>query len=78
MDHPEDLNGLVRFVERRNLISARVPSHFNRSLYFLQTLTHRNGQAEVRLLRTKTGATTLIVFDTERKGLLLFELYFTF
>jgi hypothetical protein len=26
---PADLNGLVRFVERRNLVSARVPSHFN-------------------------------------------------
>jgi len=26
---PADLNGLVRFAERRNLISARVPSHFN-------------------------------------------------
>jgi len=24
-----DLNGLVRFVERRNLVSVRVPSHFN-------------------------------------------------
>ena len=24
-----DLNGLVRFAEIRNLVSARVPSHFN-------------------------------------------------
>jgi len=30
-DAPADLNGLVRFVERRNLVSARVPSHFKRS-----------------------------------------------
>ena len=29
---PADLNGLVRFDERRNLVSARVPSHFKRSL----------------------------------------------
>jgi len=29
---PADLNGLVRFVERRNLVSARVPSHIKRSL----------------------------------------------
>jgi len=29
---PADLNGLVRFTERRNLISARVPSPFKRSL----------------------------------------------
>ena len=27
------LNGLVRFAERRNLVSARVPSHFKLSLY---------------------------------------------
>jgi len=26
------LNGLFRFAERRNLVSARVPSHFKRSL----------------------------------------------
>jgi len=29
---PVNLNGLVRFAERRNLVSARVPSHFKRSL----------------------------------------------
>jgi len=29
---PVDLNGLVRFAERRNLVSARVQSHFKRSL----------------------------------------------
>jgi len=28
-----DLNGLVDFAERRNLVSARVPSHFKRSLH---------------------------------------------
>jgi hypothetical protein len=28
-DAPADLNKLVRFAERRNLVSARVPSHFN-------------------------------------------------
>ena len=28
-DVPADLNELVRFAERRNLVSARVPSHFN-------------------------------------------------
>jgi len=31
-DAPAGLNGLVRFAERRNLVSARVPSHFKRSL----------------------------------------------
>jgi len=29
---PADLNGLVRFAERGNLVSARVPSQFKRSL----------------------------------------------
>jgi hypothetical protein len=28
-DAPADLNGLVRFAERRNLVSAHVPSYFN-------------------------------------------------
>ena len=31
-DTPADLNGLVRYAERRNLVSARVPSHFKLSL----------------------------------------------
>jgi hypothetical protein len=31
-DAPADLNGLVRFAARPNLVSARVPSHFKRSL----------------------------------------------
>ena len=29
---PADLNGLIRFAERQNLVSARVPSHFKSSL----------------------------------------------
>jgi len=32
---PADLNGLVRFAERRNLVSVRVPSNFKRSLKVL-------------------------------------------
>ena len=36
-DAPADLNGLVRFAERRNLVSARLPSHLKRSL---QVNTH--------------------------------------
>jgi len=38
---PADLNGLVRFAERRDLVSARVPSHFKRSLRPL-----KNGTAD--------------------------------
>jgi len=34
--HTSDLNGLVLlFAERRNLVSARVPSHFKGSLPFM-------------------------------------------
>jgi hypothetical protein len=32
IDAPADLNGLVRFAERRNLVSAHAPSHFKRGL----------------------------------------------
>jgi len=40
-DAPADLNGLVRFGERRNLVSARVPSRFKR------TLLHRPGKGPI-------------------------------
>jgi len=31
-DAPADLNGLVRFADRRNLVSVRVPSRFKRTI----------------------------------------------
>jgi hypothetical protein len=34
-DVPADLNGLVRFGERRNMVSARVPSGFKRAILFV-------------------------------------------
>ena len=37
-----DLNGLVCFAERRNLVSARVPSHFKRSLHATNLQDKRN------------------------------------
>ena len=43
-DGPADLNALVRFAERRNMVSARVPSHLKRSLLHkcteLSTVNH--------------------------------------
>ena len=44
-DAPADLNGLVRFAERRNLVSARVPSHFNWPLqgFLISRVAHRIG-----------------------------------
>ena len=35
-DAPADLNGLDRFAGRRNLVSARVPSHLKRNLSILE------------------------------------------
>jgi len=35
-DAPADLNGLVRFGERRNLVSASVPSRFKRTIKLTQ------------------------------------------
>ena len=37
-DAPADLNGLVRFAERRNLVSAHVPSHFKRSIPIVEKI----------------------------------------
>ena len=42
-DVPADLNGIERFAERRNLVSARVPSHFKRSLLAVTV----NGMQEI-------------------------------
>ena len=47
-DAHADLNGLVRLAESRNLISARVPSHFKRSLL-------RNGAANDSMLSLLVG-----------------------
>ena len=33
-DAPTDLNGLVRFVGRQNVVSARAPSQFKRGLQY--------------------------------------------
>jgi len=38
-DFPADLNALVRFAERRNLVSGRVPSHFKSSLHIFAEVT---------------------------------------
>ena len=44
---PADLNGLVRFAERRNLVSARGRSHFKRSLRARRTAVETD-KARVR------------------------------
>jgi hypothetical protein len=42
-DDPADLNGLVRSGERRNLVSARVPSGFKRAIHSDDLLSARKG-----------------------------------
>ena len=39
-DAPADLNGLIRFSERRNLVSARVPSRFKRTVLNFSHVVH--------------------------------------
>jgi hypothetical protein len=48
---PANLNGLVRFAERRDLVSARVLSHFKRSLLpsILIFVTNRTGVVRLTL-----------------------------
>jgi hypothetical protein len=45
---PTDLNGLVRFAERWSLVSARVPSHFKRSLKHNVSLDKSNTTESVK------------------------------
>ena len=40
-DAPTDLNGLLHFGERRNLVSARVPSRFARAIVMLSHVDRR-------------------------------------
>jgi len=44
---PADLNGLVRFADRQNLVSARVPSHFKRSLLLYPINGHMYGLSDL-------------------------------
>jgi len=52
IDAPASLNGLVRFAERRNLVSARVPLHFKRSV--LNSLNHSHSHPTPPALVLKT------------------------
>jgi len=61
-DAPADLNGLVRFAERRNLVSARLPSHFKRILLVLHERTDKNN-AETITLSEEMRKIYLVSFD---------------
>ena len=55
-DAPADLNGLVRFGERRNLVSARVPSHFKRTIQLFDSASFCN-VIDSNTARRSTGET---------------------
>jgi hypothetical protein len=59
-DAPADLTGLVRFAERRNLVSARVPSRFKRSLPNNKSML-RNIQEERRIQINMFRLVTIII-----------------
>jgi hypothetical protein len=77
---PADLNGLVRFVERWNLVSARVPSHFKRSLpfachdkhwlFFLKSINSSLFKVRTNSVLRNTGTTFWNVMQTN----LMFQL----
>ena len=58
VEAPVDLNGLVSFPERRNLVSARVPSHFNWPLLYLPALTTppSNVLVQYKIFRTSASS----------------------
>jgi hypothetical protein len=69
------LNGLVRFAERRNLVSARVPSHFNWPLQKKddieddQTPCHKHQQSATSVppsVRQTTFGTPQTLFNTSK------------
>ena len=72
-DAPADVNGLVCFAERRNLGSARVPSHFKRSLLDVGTdlLIFEPGTSKIQSRNTKHYLGTFA--GTYQNPVLLFQ-----
>ena len=69
-DAPAYLNGIVRFAERWNLVSARVPSHFKRSLQLEKTV---GGKTMLRLCdkkKTRLWLWVSVVLDRDMLYLL--------
>ena len=60
-DAPADLNGLVRFGERRNLVSARVPSRFKRTIRGFDFQDDRNRTFPFKTLSRCLAAQELAV-----------------
>jgi hypothetical protein len=67
-DAPADLNGLVRFAERRNLVSARVPSHFNWPLLETKSLIQAMRCVVVIISSFDIDCTTTSHWDLSKIG----------
>ena len=72
-DAPADLNGFVLFGERRNLVSARVPSRFKSILppnhntrVFSKTAVRKSRLAINGLLIVETGTSVCLCSNIER------------
>ena len=61
-DASANLNGLVRFGERRNLVSARVSSRFKRTIQFLSLRCLRNEKCHISNRFKEIFACTLLIF----------------
>ena len=61
VDWTDDLNGLVRFSERRNLISARVPSHFNWLLPVIRVLHCQNTSSQNSCIVCRTFFAVMLI-----------------
>ena len=71
---PADLNRLVRFAERRNLVSARVPSHFKLSLPFIISVVAEFKHVQLTRDHVHSAFTTKplledLSFDFQRQAL---------
>ena len=77
-DAPADVNGLVRFAERRNLVSARVPSHFKRSLLFAFPLQQWLHEGNSLLRYRKAYIACRVVSDDTYSDRCILVLWFGF
>ena len=70
-DASADLNGLVRFAERRYLVSARVPSHFSWPLISKSVISN-NVRTTEKVQRTETCAafSSTTIFQTNFRSAL--------
>ena len=75
-DAPADLNGLVLFGERRNLVSSRVPSYFKRSRTERNVWRRRLGGQDTTTNENKFGFESWFMLNTENEKKFGFESWF--